>query len=225
MNPESKDESVDGSALRRLLDYIDEEQAKRCRRILAAAEKEADDIMAGAWKEARLSIRRVAVREKAHRDREVARARAEVRNRLRRDWFRLVRRELDDAWPVLRQAFVEHWRASLENRRQWLSATLDTATHALGPGLWHVQHPEDWAMVEGMPIFRDLKRQYEVLEIHFQAASHPAGFLVTCGDVSVSSTVDGLLSRKNAIEGIWLAALHAEGALNAPMYEMSESGT
>ncbi len=114
---------------------------------------------------------------------------------------------------------IEHWQASTANRRDWLSATLDIATHALGPGLWHVEHPEDWHMVEGAPVFSALKREYEVLEVHCEPAPQRAGFRVTCSDVTVSTTVDGLLARKSRVEGIWLAKLYQEHGLILPMEE------
>lgn len=204
------------SALQRLLDYIDDEQARRCQDILDQATDEANEILKEARGKANALVHDAVSHEKRRRARDTERARAEVQLRLRRAWFRLIRRELDTGWPVLRQAMIDHWQASAGNRRDWLAATLDTATHALGPGLWHVEHPQDWAMVEGAPVFKSLKDKFEVLEIHCKPVDAPAGFRVTCSDVSVSTTIDGLLARRGRIEGLWLARLHDHDGLRLP---------
>ncbi|MBD3648726.1 MAG: hypothetical protein HUJ31_15030 [Pseudomonadales bacterium] len=206
----------DGGALKRLLDYIDEEQARRCRHILDKAEKEAAAIVGVARRQARTRMSNFVDAEKRRRNREVELARANVQSRLRHGWYDLIRRELDQVWPLVRQRLIDHWRASETNRRQWLSVTLETATHALGPGLWHVEHPGDWAMYEGAAVFRDLKREYEMLEVHFEPTSEPAGFRVICSDVCVSTTVQGLLAQRSRVEGLWLARMYASDALRLP---------
>lgn len=207
---------VERQSLQRLLEYIHDERDKRCSRIIDDAKTEANAITKAARVQARNQIHGAVVAERLRRKREIGSMHAEVRTRLRRTWFRLIRRELDQAWPLLREATVRHWNESATNRRAWLSATLETATHALGPGLWHVEHPENWHMFEGAPVFKALKDQYEVLEIHCRPCVQLAGFRVCCGDVSVSTTVDGLLSPISRIEGIWLGILGEENVLALP---------
>lgn len=207
---------VERRGLQRLLEYIHDERDKRCAQIIEDAEAEANAITKDARRLARHQVHDAIAAERLHRNREIERTRAEVRTRLRRTWFRLIRRELDQAWPLLVEATVRHWNASASNRRAWLSATLETATHALGPGLWHVEHPQNWPMSEGAPIFKALRDQYELLEIHCRPSAQLAGFRVSCSDVSVSTTVDGLLSPKSRIEGIWLGILGEENVLTLP---------
>lgn len=207
---------VERQALQRLLEYIQDERDKRCARIIEDAKAEANAIVKDARILARHLVHGAIAAERLRRNRVIERTRAEVRTRLRRTWFRLIRRELDQAWPLLVEATVRHWNESASNRRAWLSATLETATHALGPGLWHVEHPEHWPMFEGAPVFKALRGQYEVLEIHCRPSAQLAGFRVSCGDVSVSTTVDGLLSPKSRIEGIWLGILGEENVLTQP---------
>lgn len=210
-------DSVERQALQRLLDYIQGERNKRCTKIIEAAEAEAKATIKVAHGLARNLVHRAVVAERLRINREIERMHAEVRTRLRRTWFRLIRRELDQAWPLLREAVTGHWKHSASNRRTWLSATLETATHALGPGLWHVEHPENWPVPEGEPIFVALKDQYEMLEIRSRPSVQLAGFRVSCGDVSVSTTVNGLLSPKSRIEGIWLGMLDKENVLTLPV--------
>lgn len=204
---------IDDQALGRLLVYIEQERDRRCRDIIRDAGAEAESIIGDARRRARDVVHHSVVSEKLHRDRENRRMQAEVSMRLRRTWFRLIRRELDQAWPLLRQGIVDHWRASEENRHTWLAGTLEVATKALGPGLWYIEHPEDWHMLEGAPQFRALKDEHEALQIHCEPRDHDAGFVIRCGDVSVSTTLDGLLSRPSQIEGLWLAILLEEGVL------------
>lgn len=206
-------EGVNGEALQRLLDYIDDEQAKRCRQILHDAQEEASSILREAWRQSREQVHHAVEGEKHRRKREVERARAEVRSRLRRAWFHLVRRELDQAWPLIRERLISHWQSSVDNRRAWLSAALDTAVHTLGPGLWHLEHPGDWKAEEGELVFSDLREKYEVLDIRCHPAEHEAGFAVSCSDVTVSATLEGVVSRRSRIEGILLARLYREDAM------------
>lgn len=207
------DGPIDDRALQRLLQYIEQERDRRCMRIVDDAEIEADVIIGDARRRARDLVHHAVVREKLHRDRENQRMEAGVRMRLRRTWFRLIRRELDQAWPLLRRAIVDHWRDSEENRGAWLSSTLEEATRALGPGLWYVEHPRDWRMLEGARLFRSLKDKHEALQVHCEPRDFEAGFIVRCGDVRVSTTVDGLLAKRSLIEGLWLAILLEDGVL------------
>lgn len=210
------DMEIDGDALQRLLDYIDEEQARRCRGILDGAGKEGATIVNEVRLRAKARMRNFVNAERQRRHRELDRTRAEVQSRMRHGWFRLILDELNQTWPLVQKRLIDHWQASEENRRHWLSATLKTATHALGPGLWHVEHPEGWAMYEGATLFRDLKREYDMLEVHFEPTSAPAGFRITCSDVSVSTTVQGLLARRSRVEGLWLASMYGADALRLP---------
>lgn len=207
---------IDGDALQRLLDYIDGEQARRCGGILDGARKEGETVVREVRLRAKARMRNFVTAERLRRRRELDRARAQVQSRLRHGWFRLILEELDQTWPLVQKRLIDHWHVSEENRRHWLSATLKTATHALGPGLWHVEHPEDWAMFEGATLFRDLKREYDMLEVHFEPTSEPAGFRITCSDVSVSTTVRGLLARRSRVEGLWLASMYGADALSLP---------
>lgn len=207
---------MDQQALQRLLQYIDGERDERSRLILDEAEAEAEKVLRDARADARRLVSRAVTAERLRRTKTQRKIQAQVQMRMRRSWFRLIRRELDQAWPLLRESLAAHWSASPENRSEWLRSTLEVAAHSLGPGLWHVEHPQDWHMLEGAPVFSAFKNQHEALQIHCRPEPGPAGFRVSCGDVSVSTTIDGLLARKSRIEGVWLAMLHGKGVLSLP---------
>ena len=207
---------TDQPALDRLLEYIDGERDDRCRSIVGEAEKEALAVLRTARTRARNIVHRAVGAERLRREKEQRKMQAAVQARLRRAWFRLIRRELDQAWPTLQQAVVAHWRASPQNRCEWLHLTLEMAAHALGPGLWHLEHPADWQMEEGESVFKLFTGQHENLQVESRPREHPAGFRVACGDVSVSTTVDGLFARKSRVEGLWLALLQKNGVLAIP---------
>lgn len=203
-------------ALGRLLAFIDEEQSRQCEAILEEARGEARTILASARRKAREMGRQAVGNERQRRQRELGQAAANVNARLHDMWFRIVRRELDQAWPDLESALRAHWQASAGNRRDWLGRTLETATHALGPGLWTVSHPLDWDILEGAPQFHLLKASFGNLEVHPDPQPIEAGFVITCGDAVLSTTVSGLLSRRDRIEGLWLAILYDEQRLMPP---------
>ena len=207
---------MDQQALQRLLEYIDDEREERCRLIIDEAEAAANSVLRDARVRARQVVHRVVAAERLRHAKAQQKIQADVQMRMRRAWFRLVIRELDQAWPDLREAVIAHWYASPDNRLAWLHSTLEVAAHSLGPGLWRVEHPQDWQMLEGAPVFRVFKDQHEALQIHCEPEAHLAGFRVSCGDVSVSTTVDGLFARKARIEGLWLAVLHRKDVLTLP---------
>lgn len=207
---------MDQQALQRLLEYIDDEREERCRLIIDEAEAAANSVLRDARVRACQVVHRVVAEERLRRAKAQQKIQADVQMRMRRAWFRLIRRELDQAWPELREAVIAHWHASPDNRLAWLHSTLEVAAHSLGPGLWHVEHPQDWQMLEGAPVFSVFKDQHEALQIHCEPEAQRAGFRVSCGDVSVSTTVDGLFARKARIEGLWLAMLHRKDVLTLP---------
>jgi len=207
---------MDQQALQRLLAYIDDEREERCRRIIEEAEADANSVLRDARVRARQVVHRAVAAERLRRAKTRQKIQAEVQMRMRRAWFRLIRRELDQAWPELKEALEAHWHASPDNRLAWLHSTLEVAAHSLGPGLWNVEHPQDWRMLEGAPVFRVFKDQHEALQVHCEPEAQRAGFRVSCGDVSVSTTVDGLFARQARIEGLWLAMLHRKGVLTLP---------
>lgn len=207
---------MDQQALQRLLEYIDDEREERCRVIINEAEAAATSVSREARIRARQEVRRVVAEERMRLAKAQQQIQADVQMRMRRSWFRLIRRELDQAWPALQDAVIAYWQASPDNRLAWLHSTLDVAAHSLGPGLWHVEHPRDWQMLEGAPVFKVFKDKHEALQIHCEPADQEAGFHVSCGNVSVSTTVAGLFARKSRVEGLWLAMLHRNGVLTMP---------
>jgi len=207
---------IDQQALQRLLAYIDDERDERSRLVLDEAEADAKRILREARADARRLVHRAVAAQRLRREKTARKIEAEVQMRMRRAWFRLITRELDQAWPLLRERLVAHWQASPENRCSWLYSTLELAAHSLGPGLWHIEHPQDWPMLEGGAVFKAFQDRHESLQVHCRPESQPAGFRVSCADVSVSTTLDGLLARKSRVEGVWLAKLHGMGVLTLP---------
>ncbi|MDH5737602.1 MAG: hypothetical protein OEZ23_04795 [Gammaproteobacteria bacterium] len=207
---------TDNQSLQRLLDYIEEECSRRCSEILTEAKDEARQLLGKTRSDGRRRVHQAFTEQKRQHARDCERVHAENHSRIRRSWFRLIRKALDEAWPALHQALVNHWQASAANRCAWLAATLETATHALGPGLWHIEHPLDWQQNEGDGLIEALRREYAVLDIRFLPSNHVAGFRVICSDVSVSTTIEGLLSSPSRIEGLWLGLLQDEKVLNMP---------
>jgi hypothetical protein len=209
-------EEMNGNALARVLSYIDEERDKRCQHILKEAEDEAEQHITEANARARELVHHAVTTEKQRRDRELQRMRAEVRMRLRRTWFALMRRELEQARPELHQAIIRHWKSSAENRRAWLSSTINMAATSLGPGLWHLNYPARWDFYEGEEIFSNIQEKHPDLQIKGVPSNHEAGFLITCSDVSVSTTLDGLFAQETRIVGLWLSMLSERDVLVLP---------
>ena len=92
---------MDQQALQRLLEYIDDEREERCRIIIDEAEAAANAVLRDARVRARQLVHRVVAAERLRLEKARQKIQADVQMRMRRAWFRLVIRELEQAWADL----------------------------------------------------------------------------------------------------------------------------
>jgi vacuolar-type H+-ATPase subunit E/Vma4 len=191
--------------VRSLRDALRQHQERRCREIVAAAEREAKQAIRdsrGKLRERQLQAVREERRQREH-DLQTTRSRVETRRRRRA--FARHERILQSAWPQLIDALEERWSIA-EQRRAWCNMIVSEAAATLTGPDWVIEHPPGWTREDRDAVVQRLQ-QLQIAAPKFVACENiSSGLRIRTGSACVDGTTDGLLSARRDVEALLLAA-------------------
>lgn len=194
------------TTLEALLDAVARDRDSRCRTLREEAETEARTLLAATRAQARQTVA-AAVASERLRDAEAYRrmqARIDTHHRLQQQ--RTQKRQLEQAWTLLRSALLERWEDPAA-RRLWIEAALKRAGLVLQPDHWTIAHPAAWATGERSQIHAWLHDRAGVSATFEADESLPAGLCVRRDQACFDASLDGLLAARHRIEAQLLAEL------------------
>jgi F0F1-type ATP synthase membrane subunit b/b' len=188
-----------------LLKEIEQQTDAACRAALAAAEKEADDILSKARRDAHRQARDAIGKLRQEGNLRLTRARAQIetddRGRAQRQAGEVIQR----AWPMLTNALLARWKDS-SSRKSWIEGAARAARDRIRSNVWTVEHPLEWSAedrrrcLSGFAGAEDTVRFVENPRI-------PAGLRIAGSGARLDATPDGLLRDRVSIAAQFLAGL------------------
>lgn len=188
-----------------LLKEIEQQTGTACRAALAAAEKEAGDILAKARRDAHRQARDAIGKLRQEGILRLTRAKAQIETEDRRRAQLLAGEVIQRAWPMLNNALLARWQDS-NSRKSWIEGATRIARSRIRSDVWTVEHPAGWSAedrrhcLSGFAGAEDAARFVENPRI-------PAGLRIAGGEVRLDATPDGLLADPVAVAAQFLAAL------------------
>ena len=125
-----------------LLRLVEEDRARRCAEILAAAEPQAAELRRQAHREARERVRAALTEARERAQRQIAAAAAQLQTRQRLAQQDCDTRMLDQAFTALPGALIARWQQPA-TRRQWLDFAMHQAAQLLPRTRWRIEHAPD----------------------------------------------------------------------------------
>lgn len=189
-----------------LLKLVADDEQRRCREILARAEAAAQTTLREAQRAARARVRENVQTLKQERRQALALATAGLDTARRQHQQRSDQALLEAAWEPLQAALAARWRDAAA-RSRWVDGLVRRALTRLPRGLWRVEHPPDWPVVERsrfVAVLNAALGQEPQLQV---AADITAGLRVHAGSAQLDGTLGGLLSDRRAIEALLLAEI------------------
>jgi len=122
-----------------LLRLVEEDRARRCAEILAAAESQAAELRRQAHREARERVRAALAEARERLQRQIAAAAAQLQTRQRLAQQDCDTRMLDQAFTALPGALIARWQQPA-TRRQWLDFAMHQAAQLLPRTRWRIEH-------------------------------------------------------------------------------------
>jgi hypothetical protein len=190
------------AALAEMLRLVEDHERARCREIAAQAQNDVRDLLREAHAAARLRMHRHVQDLKHFRDRETARARAELETAHRRHRQRCDRVLLEAGWALLRPVLAARWREPAA-RRRWVERLAREALARLPRGDWTVVCPADWDRAERAALAQELGTAPTWQE----TPDVSAGLRFCAGGACLDGTLEGLLADRAAIEAMLLAEI------------------
>lgn len=200
-----------GKAVRRLLEYLEDQRTRRCEEILARADAEAEELRRGARHRALELVREAVRRERSRRAARLREEEARIDARFRRERFRRERNGLKRARKRIAAVLVRRWQGDADARREWVRLTCEYAVDYLPDGEWRVTHPPDWDPEEARPLMKLLQRVRSNVKVAFDPGEQDSGLLVFCGSASVDSRPGGLMADRRRLDGLLLRAMEKAG--------------
>lgn len=166
--------------------------------VIAAAERDADAIIAQARATARRRVHeaiQVMRREGIHR---LARANAQLETEQRARAQRLATQAVGDALLLLREELDARW-CDPQNRRQWTDAVARLCVMRLRPGAWRIEHPRDWSEPEQRDFTATIGER-DGVEISLKAdCDLKSGLRIKADQAVFDATPQGLLADGRTI--------------------------
>jgi hypothetical protein len=196
-------EAIDTEA-RALVGRVTDDRDRRCAALRSAAESQAQQIVRSARAEARASLHKAVIQERARMEIGLRQAAARADIEERRQEQQKSRELLGHMWAAIAESLERRWRKPLE-RRAWCDTVLSQAGALLSGRAWLIEIGSDWTEQE-RDAFAARARVRGAASIDF--AIHdamPAGLRVRVENVCLDATIPGLLARREAIEAAFLA--------------------
>lgn len=166
--------------------------------VIAAAERDADAIIAQARATARRRVHEAIQVMRREGTRRLARANAQLETEQRARAQRLATRAVGDALLLLREELDARWR-DLQNRRQWTDAVARLCVMRLRPGAWRIEHPRDWSEPEQRDFMATIGER-DGVEISFKVdCDLKSGLRIKADQAVFDATPQGLLADRRSI--------------------------
>jgi vacuolar-type H+-ATPase subunit E/Vma4 len=187
-----------------LLQRVTEDRDRRCVVLRAATETQARQIVRAAQAEARNSVHKSVIQERARMDfglrQAAARADIEVRRRERQK----SRELLEQMWSEIAASLESRWR-NPTLRRAWIDAAMSQAGALLSGRAWLIEVGSECTEQERGEL-ADVARGRGAATVEWSAPTAiAAGLRIRAGSVCVDATVPGLLRQRDAVEAAFLA--------------------
>ena len=187
-----------------LLTALSDEQTRRCREIVAAAEHQARQLREEARRTQRARLRQAVQDERQRRQHALLEAASRIETREQRAAHTRYERILRAAWPELRGALERRWEQS-EGRKHWCEMVIRTAARVLSPAIWSVEHPAEWLADDAALVTEMCNRQGVPAPVFVRDPGLRAGLRVRLDEACLDGSIDGLLSDRREIDATILA--------------------
>lgn len=199
-------------AERQLLEYLDDQRTRRCRRILEQADTEAEEMRRQARRHARLVVREGIRQERSRRAAAIMKERARIEAALRERRFMHQREQLERALELLEVELRRRWLEDATAREEWVRMSCKQALAFLPDGDWQFVHPKGWDRAEVARLLGALQRLRPGVSLSFSEGGQRAGLVLRCGSAVVDTRPDGLLAERARVDGLLLFALAGDTA-------------
>ena len=191
--------------VQRLQDALRRQQEVRCRDIVASAERQSKQAIRDSCQKL-LERRRQAVNEeRQRRAHELLIAKSRIETLERRRAFAQHEKVLQAAWPLLLEILEKRWSDD-KQRRAWCDMIVSEASGTLMGSDWTVEHPGTLPKEDRDAIARRLQ-QLEGTSARFVACDDiTSGLRIRVDSACVDGTTEGLLSDREGVEALLLAA-------------------
>ena len=205
MSPASLIPSLQSDALAR---EIEQQLKDETGAVIAAAERDARDVIAQARTAARGRLHDAIAELRREGDRRLARANAQVETEARGEAQRQAARAVTEALPLLTEALSERWREP-QSRRLWIVGLVKLCDARLRRGAWTVTHPPGWAVNEQRE-FTTALGAGDGLKVAFEADKNLiSGLTISADQAVLDATPRGLLADLRNIAGLLLDEIGA----------------
>ncbi|OGI47777.1 MAG: hypothetical protein A2151_01135 [Candidatus Muproteobacteria bacterium RBG_16_65_34] len=194
------------AALTEMLALVERHGQERCREITTRARQEAQTILRAAHRAVRERTHRQLQELRHHRDRETARAQAELATARRGHQQRCDYVLIDSGGALLRAALLARWRDA-DARRRWANGLLNQARALLPRGPWRIAHPADWPAAERAVLAGLLTRELGAAPEFSEDRDVTAGLRLCTGGACLDGTIEALLADRRAVEALLLAEI------------------
>lgn len=190
-----------------LLAVIEEDRARQCEAIAAAARRIGAQLLGEARAAARARVREVLVAERRRLREALAAIDAALATEVRLHGQRGFRALLDRAWERLPAILALRWSQAGE-RALWVRHVIESARAALPAGEWTITHGPGWPPSEREALAELLERQGIAAAFVERAAFGP-GLEVRCHGNRVDGTAEGLTADPGEVGARLLEELAA----------------
>ena len=177
--------------------------------VIAAAERDADEIVAQAHAAARGRMHEAIQELRKEGARRLAGAKAQLETEQRARTQRQAVRAVKDGFPLLHSALEARWR-DRQDRRQWTDAVASVCALRLRPGAWLVEHPTDWSEPEQRDFAAAIGERNGVAISFAPAGEFESGLRVKADQAVLDATPKGLLADIGTIAALILDEIEQE---------------
>lgn len=194
-----------------LLKLVEDYREQECRRILGAAQQDAEQLLRKTYRRERAQFHKRVAAERSRAQALIQAARAERATRARWLSERTSLDLLESAWPLLRERLLARWRVP-EQRQRWASCYLHRALDLLPRSRWTVRHAPEWREPERQSVATELT-EHLGQSPRFQSEGRiQAGLIVESGGAVLDASLEGLLQDRAHLESRLLALFRTSGA-------------
>jgi hypothetical protein len=191
-----------------LLRLVQQYREQECRRVLAAAQQEAAELLRESFRKERTHLHKRVLAERSRARSLIQAARAEQKTRERWMNERVHLELLESAWPLLKERLLAHWRLP-DQRRRWARSYLRQALDLLPRAHWTVRHAPEWREDERREIARELIDVLGRGPAFRSENGIEAGLIVESGGAVLDASLSGLLRDRAGLESRLLALIGA----------------
>jgi hypothetical protein len=197
-------QSALNSQAQALLQRVTEDRDRRCTVLRAATLTQAMQIVRSARAEARDSVHKSVIQERARMDFGLRQAAARADIEVRRREGRKSRELLEQMWTEIAASLESRWR-NPALRRAWIDAAMSQAGALLSGRAWLIEVGSQCTEQEHGEL-ADLARGRGAGTVEWSPhTAMAAGLRIRAGGVCVDATVPGLLRQRDAVEAAFLA--------------------